>query len=69
MAQLEAALEDTLSGHGRLVMLVGEPGIGKTHILRCSESKLTSTQRPMVHSSHAVSGAPRCAECNLGGPE
>ena len=30
MAQLEAALEDALGGQGRLVMLVGEPGIGKT---------------------------------------
>jgi tetratricopeptide (TPR) repeat protein len=27
---LRAALEETLSGHGRLVTLVGEPGIGKT---------------------------------------
>lgn len=25
-----AALEDSLSGHGRLTMLAGEPGIGKT---------------------------------------
>ena len=32
MAQLTAALADTLVGHGRLVMLVGEPGIGKTRI-------------------------------------
>ena len=30
MAQLKAALDDALAGHGRLVMLVGEPGIGKT---------------------------------------
>ena len=30
MADLKAALEDSLAGHGRLVMLVGEPGIGKT---------------------------------------
>ena len=30
MGQLRIALEDALSGHGRLVMLVGEPGIGKT---------------------------------------
>jgi DNA-binding CsgD family transcriptional regulator/tetratricopeptide (TPR) repeat protein/DNA polymerase III delta prime subunit len=30
MVQLKSALEDTLSGQGRLVMLVGEPGIGKT---------------------------------------
>jgi DNA-binding CsgD family transcriptional regulator/tetratricopeptide (TPR) repeat protein len=30
MGELKAALEDALSGQGRLVMLVGEPGIGKT---------------------------------------
>ncbi|MCH7625695.1 MAG: AAA family ATPase, partial [Chloroflexi bacterium] len=30
MGQLKAALEDALSGRGRMVMLVGEPGIGKT---------------------------------------
>ena len=30
MDELRAALEDSLSGHGRLLMLVGEPGIGKT---------------------------------------
>ena len=28
--ELHAGLEDTLGGHGRLFMLVGEPGIGKT---------------------------------------
>jgi eukaryotic-like serine/threonine-protein kinase len=30
MGELKAALEDVLSGRGRMVMLVGEPGIGKT---------------------------------------
>ena len=30
MAELTAALNDALSGHGRLVILAGEPGIGKT---------------------------------------
>ena len=30
MAVLEAALNDAISGQGRLVMLAGEPGIGKT---------------------------------------
>ncbi len=32
MGELKAALEDALSGRGRLVTLVGEPGIGKTRI-------------------------------------
>ena len=30
MAQLKAAVEDTIDGNGRVVMLSGEPGIGKT---------------------------------------
>ena len=30
MEHLKAALEEALSGRGRMVMLVGEPGIGKT---------------------------------------
>ena len=30
MAELKTALDDALSGQGRLVMLVGQPGIGKT---------------------------------------
>ena len=30
MAALRAGLEDSLAGHGRLVLLAGEPGIGKT---------------------------------------
>ena len=31
---LQAALEDVLAGRGRLIMLVGEAGIGKTHTAR-----------------------------------
>jgi predicted ATP-dependent serine protease len=34
MASLHPALEEALSGRGRLVMLVGEPGIGKTRTAR-----------------------------------
>ena len=34
LAELESALEDALSGRGRLVMLAGEPGIGKTRTVR-----------------------------------
>jgi MoxR-like ATPase len=30
MGELTAALGDAISGQGRIVMLVGEPGIGKT---------------------------------------
>ncbi len=34
MGVLQAALEDALAGRGRLVLLVGEPGIGKTRTAR-----------------------------------
>ena len=34
MGELKAALEDALSGRGRMVTLVGEPGIGKTRTPR-----------------------------------
>ena len=30
MRELKTCLDEALSGHGRLVMLAGEPGIGKT---------------------------------------
>ncbi|MBI4515381.1 MAG: protein kinase [Deltaproteobacteria bacterium] len=38
MDELRAGFEDALSGHGRLLLLVGEPGIGKT---RTSEELAT----------------------------
>jgi len=34
MAELTAALDSAMAGNGRLVMLVGEPGIGKTRTAR-----------------------------------
>ena len=34
MAELKAALDSSMSGHGRMVMLAGEPGIGKTRTAR-----------------------------------
>ena len=30
IGELKAALDDAMAGHGRLAMVVGEPGIGKT---------------------------------------
>ncbi len=32
MAELNAALDDALAGRGRVIMLAGEPGIGKTRL-------------------------------------
>jgi predicted ATPase len=43
MGELKAALDDALSGRGRLVMLVGEPGIGKTRI--CQEFEVYARER------------------------
>jgi len=43
MASLHAALEEALSGRGRLVMLAGEPGIGKTRTAQ--ELSVYATQR------------------------
>ena len=34
MAALTTALENPLAGHGQLVMLAGQPGIGKTRLAR-----------------------------------
>ncbi len=34
LAELKVALDDAMSGQGRLVMLAGEPGIGKTRTAR-----------------------------------
>ena len=34
MTELVAALDEALSGSGRLVMLAGEPGIGKTRMVQ-----------------------------------
>ena len=32
MAELQAGLEDALGGQGRLFLIAGEPGIGKTRL-------------------------------------
>ncbi len=50
MANLETALEEALSGHGRVVMLVGQPGIGKTRTAQ--ELAATAEQR----GAHVVWG-------------
>ena len=34
MAELRSALDDAIAGQGRIVMLAGEPGIGKTRTAR-----------------------------------
>ena len=46
MASLGIALNDALSGHGRLVMRVGEPGIGKT---RTAQELTVQAERAGAH--------------------
>jgi len=46
LSALQAALEDAVSGRGRLVMLVGEPGIGKTRTAQ--ELANRATQRNVL---------------------
>src|SRR5215470_11885411 len=35
LAQLEAALGEAIGGRGRLCLIAGEPGIGKTRLAEC----------------------------------
>ena len=42
IAQLRAALDDALSGRGQVVMLAGEPGIGKTRLAQEIASRAES---------------------------
>jgi predicted ATPase/class 3 adenylate cyclase len=57
--RLRGALNATLDGHGRLVMLVGEPGIGKT---RTAQELVTYARlrgaRVLVGRAHEAEGAP-----------
>ena len=43
MSELRAALDSSMSGQGRMVMLAGEPGIGKTRTAQ--ELALRAEQR------------------------
>ena len=45
MGELKAALDDAMASHGRLVMLVGEPGIGKTRTAQELASALSVATR------------------------
>lgn len=55
MAVLRAHLDDTLAGCGRLVLLVGEPGMGKT---RLAQEVATQAQRrgARVYAGHGYDG-------------
>ncbi len=59
MGELREALEDALSGRGRLVMLVGEPGIGKTRTAQEFAAHATLRgARVLWGRCHSTQGAP-----------
>jgi tetratricopeptide (TPR) repeat protein len=59
MGVLLAALDDALSGQGRLVMLVGEPGIGKTRTAQELAAYATLKGAQVLWGRcHAAEGAP-----------
>ena len=57
MGELTAALDDALSGQGRMIMLAGEPGIGKTRTAQkvANYAEEFSSRRPTkVHCPFTV---------------
>lgn len=55
MAQLHAALDAAMAGHGRLVLLMGEPGIGKTR-----------TAQTLVSAARTAGATVLTARCSEG---
>jgi tetratricopeptide (TPR) repeat protein len=59
LGELTAALEESISGHGRLFMLAGEPGIGKTRTTQELASYAENRGvRVLWGRSYEVGGAP-----------
>ena len=59
MALLRAALNDVMSGQGRLVMLVGEPGIGKTRTAQeLADEAATGGAQVLWGKCYEEAGAP-----------
>lgn len=59
MAELERLLDETVEGQGRLAMLVGEPGIGKTRTAReLSATARERGARVLWGRSHEALGGP-----------
>ena len=59
VGELKSALEDALSGRGRMVMLVGEPGIGKTRTAQeLAAYAATQGTRVLWGRCHEQAGTP-----------
>ncbi|MCH9017246.1 MAG: AAA family ATPase [Chloroflexi bacterium] len=59
LATLKSALEDAVAGRGRVVMLAGEPGIGKTRLVEELASYATATGSQVLWGRcYEDSGAP-----------
>jgi DNA-binding CsgD family transcriptional regulator len=55
MGELVAALDTALSGHGQIVMLAGDPGIGKTRIVQ-EMSTIADARNAEVFLGHCYEG-------------
>jgi predicted ATPase len=85
LAELDAILEEARAGRGGLVLLTGEPGIGKTRMATeavrraadfrsvwswCASDTATSSYRPWIHVMRELSAAdPQIAELIPASPE
>jgi len=58
LAALSGALSDARAGHGRFVLLAGEPGIGKTFLARCLEDEAGRRGMPTWWGRAWEDGAP-----------
>jgi AAA ATPase domain len=66
LAELRAGLDDAIEGRGRLVLLAGEPGIGKTcTVERLAAEARARDSRVLVGRCHALAG-PLRTETRLG---
>jgi predicted ATPase len=58
LAALTAAMDDALGGRGQIVMLAGEPGIGKTHtaqeLASYAESAVNRTEAASYANQHGL---------------